>query len=161
MTTPSKQAQNRANDKQKPAVQYAKQPWELTIRKELFYPFEQLDDMQEIDLVFSQIISDCRKQIPYRIRSFERDSISQILRRNNIPPSALDHPEQIAVEVKMQVIQTVRKWPLYFCRLYRVVEERERDGVGRLLGISESGIRLISRNMDSDTEPLCITDHFE
>uniref|UniRef100_F1KSK8 Myosin-XV n=1 Tax=Ascaris suum TaxID=6253 RepID=F1KSK8_ASCSU len=147
--------------REKPAVQYVKQPWILTIRKELFFPYEQLDDIQEIDLVFAQIIADCRKQVPYRIRNYERDAISQILRSNNIPPAALDHPEEIAVEVKMHIIETVRKWPLYFCRLYAVVEERENDSVSRLLGVSESGVRLISRNVESTKEPLSISDHFD
>ncbi|KHN72863.1 Unconventional myosin-XV [Toxocara canis] len=147
--------------REKPAVQYVKQPWTLTIRKELFFPYEQLDDVQEIDLVFSQIIADCRKQIPYRIRNYERDAISQILRSNNVPPAALDHPEEIAVEVKMHIIETVRKWPLYFCRLYAVVEERENDSVNRLLGVGESGVRLISRNIENTKEPLSISDHFE
>lgn len=40
---------------------------------------ETLDDGVEIDLIFAQIIADCRRNIPYRIRKFEREVVNQIL----------------------------------------------------------------------------------
>jgi hypothetical protein len=78
-------------------ITYRKAPWELTIRKEvsftstndkqcvvllqLFFTNEQLDDPQELDLIFNQIIRDCRKSNPFRIRNYERETIAQILRK--------------------------------------------------------------------------------
>lgn len=48
---------------------------------QLFYPYEQLDDINEIDLLFSQIITDCRKPNRHRIRQYEKDEINKILRK--------------------------------------------------------------------------------
>ena len=45
----------------------------------VFYPGERLEDIDSIDLVFSQIINDCRKNNPHRIRQFERDRVNYIL----------------------------------------------------------------------------------
>ncbi|VDD88673.1 unnamed protein product [Enterobius vermicularis] len=151
--------------KEKPAVQYEVKPWSLTIRKEmqhfqLFYPYEQLDDINEIDLLFSQIITDCRKPNRHRIRQYEKDEINKILRDNAVPPEDLDHPERMRVEIKISVIEAARRWPLYFSRFYNVVEERDSELVNRLLGISESGIRLIARNIGNSEEPVYISDHF-
>uniref|UniRef100_A0A0N5AY31 SH3 domain-containing protein n=1 Tax=Syphacia muris TaxID=451379 RepID=A0A0N5AY31_9BILA len=150
-----------AKPKQKPAVQYEVKPWMLTIRKELFNPYEQLDDIHEIDLLFSQIITDCRKPNRYRIRQYERDEINKILRDNAVPPDDLDHPKRMPVEIKINVIEAARRWPLYFSRFYNVIEERNNEYVNRLLGISESGVRLIARNLSNADEPLFISDHFE
>lgn len=62
-----------------PATSFVNEPWKLTIRREVFYPGERLDDGDAIDLVFSQIINDCRKNNPHRIRQFERDRINYLL----------------------------------------------------------------------------------
>lgn len=64
------------------------------------------------------------------------------------------------VEIKISVIEAARRWPLYFSRFYNVVEERDSELVNRLLGISESGIRLIARNIGNSEEPVYISDHF-
>jgi hypothetical protein len=48
----------------------------------MFLPFEQFDEPGEIDLVFSQVIADCRKNNAFRIRPYEREIVSQILRES-------------------------------------------------------------------------------
>uniref|UniRef100_A0A183DKG5 Phosphorylase b kinase regulatory subunit n=1 Tax=Gongylonema pulchrum TaxID=637853 RepID=A0A183DKG5_9BILA len=113
---------------------------------QIFYPQEQLEDEMEIDLIFAQIIADCRKPNAYRIRNFERDAVSQILRTNRIPPAALDFPQQVAVDVKLAVIQCARGWPLYFSVIFPVVEQILNKGadevmmVQRLLAVHETGL---------------------
>lgn len=80
---------------------------------------------------------------------------------NSIPPAAIDRPREVPVDVKLHIIETARKWPLYFSRFYGVIEERDHENVYRIMGISESGIRLVSQNFEDRYEPFCITDHFE
>lgn len=61
---------------------YAEQPFELMLRREVFAPGEVLDDAQEIDLVFAQIIRDCKRQLNQpRIRRYEREAAQQLLRK--------------------------------------------------------------------------------
>lgn len=68
----------------------------------------------------------------------------------------------IATKVKVQIIEAARKWPLYFCRYYPVIEERPNDRIPLLLGVSETGIRLMSYSTNNtQNEPITIQDHFE
>ncbi|EJW73050.1 hypothetical protein WUBG_16040 [Wuchereria bancrofti] len=106
--------QQNEQQRERPAVQYIQQPWELMIRKQIFHPNEQLGEEQEIDLIFTQIITDCRKPKSYRIHNNERDAISQILRNYRIPPAMVDNPQLLLIDVKIAVIQCARRWPLYF-----------------------------------------------
>lgn len=66
---------------EKPAVKFVKAPWKLTIRKEMFYPGEVLNDIQIIDQVFAQIVEDCKKSYPYRIREQDRKQVETVLRK--------------------------------------------------------------------------------
>ena len=45
----------------------------------MFLPNERLDDVITINMVFAQIIEDCRRSIPYRIRLHEREVVKDIL----------------------------------------------------------------------------------
>ncbi|KAL3095356.1 hypothetical protein niasHS_007455 [Heterodera schachtii] len=148
------------------AISYAEQPFSLVLCRDLFVPGEVLDDASEVDLVFAQIIRDCRRQLgQLRIRRYEREAVQQLLRSFNVPPNALDKPATIPANVKLELIDIVRKWPLYFCRFFPVVEERPSGRFPQLLGISESGIRLISvhssRNVNNEELKMTIQDHFE
>ncbi|KAK5964470.1 hypothetical protein GCK32_002933, partial [Trichostrongylus colubriformis] len=147
------------NTHQPPAVRYLKQPWKLTIRKEMFHPQEKLDDVHVINQVFAQIISDCRKGIAYRIRAYERDDVVSILKDNNIPPELLNRQAEIPVDVKVAVITAARKWPLYFTQVYEVVEERLDESVSVLLSIGEHGIRLLLHTPLDKENPLKAQDH--
>ncbi|KHJ96970.1 myTH4 domain protein, partial [Oesophagostomum dentatum] len=146
---------------ERPAVRYVKQPWKLTIRKEMFHPQEQLDDVQVINQVFSQIISDCRKGIAYRIRAYERDDVVNILKSNNIPPDMLNRQSEIPLDIKVAVIEAARKWPLYFAQIYEVVEERLDESVSVLLAIGEHGVRLLLHTPLDKENPLKLQDHFQ
>jgi hypothetical protein len=37
-----------------------------------------------------------------------------------VPPAVLNTPDKIGTNIKLELIGIVRKWPLYFCRLYPV-----------------------------------------
>uniref|UniRef100_A0A915CY53 SH3 domain-containing protein n=1 Tax=Ditylenchus dipsaci TaxID=166011 RepID=A0A915CY53_9BILA len=136
-------------------------PRKIWQRKEVFESDELLDDGLEIDIIFAQIIADCKKNIPHRIRKYEKESINNILHEHNVPINLLDRLSEIPTNVKTHVINVVRKWPLYFCRLFPVIEERPKDRVHLFLGVSETGIRLISRNVENVQDPMIIQDHFE
>ncbi|KAL6722500.1 hypothetical protein Aduo_017619 [Ancylostoma duodenale] len=149
-----------ASSHERPAVRYVKQPWKLTIRKEMFHPQENLDDVQVINQVFAQIISDCRKGIAYRIRAYERDDVVNILKANNIPPEMLNRQSEIPLDVKVAVVEAARKWPLYFAQVYEVVEERLDESVSVLLSIGEHGVRLLLHTPLDKENPLKPQDHF-
>uniref|UniRef100_A0A914Y6P3 Uncharacterized protein n=1 Tax=Panagrolaimus superbus TaxID=310955 RepID=A0A914Y6P3_9BILA len=144
-----------------PATCFISEPWKLIIRREVFFPGETLDDIDSIDLVFSQIISDCRKHKPHRIRHFERDRINSILNEYRVPVESLDKPNEVSIEVKQDIISEARKWPLYFSRMYPAIEERNNERVFMILGVSENGIRLMTRNIENVNDPMVPQAHFE
>lgn len=158
---PQKYDTDSVKSRMKSAVRYVKQPWKLTIRKEMFHPQEVLDDVNVINQVFAQIISDCRKGIAYRIRTYEREDVVNILKASNIPPELLNRQAKIPVDVKIAVISAARKWPLYFMQVYEVVEERLDESVSLLLSISEHGVRLILNTSADKENPLKVQDHFD
>ncbi|KAE9414672.1 hypothetical protein Angca_006777 [Angiostrongylus cantonensis] len=161
LVKPQKYHADSVNSQQKPAVRYVKQPWKLTIRKEMFHPQEVLDDVNVINQVFAQIISDCRKGIAYHIRTYERDDVVNILKAENIPPELLERQAEIPVDVKVAVISAARKWPLYFMQVYEAVEERIDESVSVLLSISEHGVRLILHTPLDKENPLKVQDHLD
>eukprot|EP00081_Caenorhabditis_elegans_P009581 NP_001294790.1 Heavy chain, Unconventional Myosin [Caenorhabditis elegans] len=145
---------------EKPAVKFVKAPWKLTIRKEMFYPGEVLNDIQIIDQVFAQIVEDCKKSYPYRIREQDRKQVETVLRQYEIPPSDLNNQSNIHPDVKVAVIELARLWPLYFNQVYEVVEKRPDESVSTIFAISEHGIRLIVHTPHDLENPLKIQDFF-
>ncbi|KAI1732086.1 myosin head (motor domain) domain-containing protein [Ditylenchus destructor] len=120
----------------------------------------------EIPLIGSNYMSfdkqyDLRKPCPHRMRKYEIASLNEILLSNNISAHLGQLINEIPTAVKAQLIDAVRKWPLYFCRMYAVIEERPNDRVPLFIGISETGIRLISYNSVNEQDPMIIQDHFE
>ncbi|VDM92805.1 unnamed protein product, partial [Litomosoides sigmodontis] len=152
--------------RERPAVQYVQQPWNLTVRKQIFHPNEQLGEEQEIDLIFTQIITDCRKPKNYYIHNSERDAISQILRNYRIPPTMLDNPKLLTMDVKVAVIQCARRWPLYFSVQFPAVQQfmsrvtNEVVNAYRILAVHESGLTLLSQDECGAKIGLNILDHF-
>ncbi|UMM40185.1 hypothetical protein L5515_016916 [Caenorhabditis briggsae] len=145
---------------EKPAVKFVKAPWKLTIRKEMFYPGEVLNDIQIIDQVFAQIVEDCKKSYPYRIRLEDRKQVEDVLRAHEIPPSDLNNQSNIHPDVKVAIIERARLWPLYFNQVYEVTEKRPDESVSTIFAISEHGIRLIIHTPHDLEHPLKIQDFF-
>ena len=63
--------------------------------------------------------------------------------------------------IKNEIINEVRKWPLYFCRMYPVIKEQENNRVFMILAIGENGIRLMTRNIEDSNDPMVPQGHFE
>ncbi|CAL2049495.1 unnamed protein product [Caenorhabditis brenneri] len=145
---------------EKPAVKFVKAPWKLTIRKEMFYPGEVLNDIQIIDQVFAQIVEDCKKSYPYRIRLEDRKQVEDILRHYEVPPSDLNNQSNIHPDVKVAIIEKARLWPLYFNQIYEVIEKRPDESVSIIFAISEHGIRLLVHTPHDLEHPLKIQDYF-
>ncbi|ULT80880.1 hypothetical protein L3Y34_011038 [Caenorhabditis briggsae] len=145
---------------EKSAVKFVKAPWKLTIRKEMFYPGEVLNDIQIIDQVFAQIVEDCKKSYPYRIRLEDRKQVEDVLRAHEIPPSDLNNQSNIHPDVKVAIIERARLWPLYFNQVYEVTEKRPDESVSTIFAISEHGIRLIIHTPHDLEHPLKIQDFF-
>uniref|UniRef100_A0AC34Q1U1 Uncharacterized protein n=1 Tax=Panagrolaimus sp. JU765 TaxID=591449 RepID=A0AC34Q1U1_9BILA len=144
-----------------PAVTYIEEPWQLTIRREVFYPGEKLDDLDTIDLIFAQIIADCRKSNPHRIRQFEKDRINFILNKHQVPVESLNNASEISTNIKTEIINEVRKWPLYFCRMYPVILEKENVRTFMVFAVGENGIRLMTRNVENLEDPMVPQEHFD
>ncbi|CAD6189023.1 unnamed protein product [Caenorhabditis auriculariae] len=145
---------------EKPAFKYVKAPWKLTIRKEMFYPGEVLNDIQVIDQVFAQVIEDCRKSYPYRIRLYERQQVEEILREDNVPPEHLNNQTSIHPDTKVRIIENARQWPIYFSQIYEVIEMRTKELVNVLFSISEHGVRILLHTPHDLENPLKVQDHF-
>ncbi|KAK0396293.1 hypothetical protein QR680_001659 [Steinernema hermaphroditum] len=144
-----------------PAVGMLNPSIEIVIRKDVFMPNEQIEDDLDANLIFAQIIDDCKTHNIMKLRKHERDVVVHILTTNGIPPQMLEHPKDIPIEVKMGVIQAARSWPIYFSRLFEVNEERYGGSVPRLISVGETGVRVLVADPLNRIEPYRIQDHFE
>uniref|UniRef100_A0A915K2X2 SH3 domain-containing protein n=1 Tax=Romanomermis culicivorax TaxID=13658 RepID=A0A915K2X2_ROMCU len=149
----------KSNKKKLSVLTYENAPWRLKIRKELFYPNESLDEEELMNLLFYQIISDCKEPNPFRIRPKDRDMVANHLRSYDVNFTSMQN-EKITNGLKKSVIDIARSWPLYFCKMFPIVEDRESEFLAQLLGLSENGIFLLYRNVSNSDEPLKILDRF-
>uniref|UniRef100_A0AC35U5Z5 MFS domain-containing protein n=1 Tax=Rhabditophanes sp. KR3021 TaxID=114890 RepID=A0AC35U5Z5_9BILA len=131
---------------------------QILLRKELFYPGEVLEEI-ELDLVYLQIIGDCKQNNPYVISKTERESANKILRQNKLGINDIDDPRKVPFDVKMTVVDNARMWPFYFSRMYTVYKVNEM--LPYLVIISENGVFICYENTEkANTDPIEILDHF-
>ncbi|TMS35963.1 hypothetical protein L596_003243 [Steinernema carpocapsae] len=62
-----------------PAVGLQNQPFKITIRKDIFLPNENIEAEVDADLIFEQIIGDCKTHNILKLRKHERDVVVHIL----------------------------------------------------------------------------------
>ncbi|XP_071797205.1 unconventional myosin-XV-like isoform X2 [Asterias amurensis] len=133
---------------------YNRVRWRLYIRKEVFTPGERLDNPMAQQLIFYQIVTDTFSKSCIRMSREEKRSVRDMLDPEGINPQNAGQKTKL----KKDVIEMVRKFPLYFSRLYPVTGSRTNRQV-ELLGISESGIRLIKREYDQSKDQLTVLEH--
>lgn len=77
------------------------------------------------------------------------------------PESLANNLSEINTKIKIEVIEEARKWPLYLCRFYPVIEERLNEQIPLLLGINETGIYLLLNSFNNkQNKTIKIQSHF-
>ncbi|CEF59854.1 Unconventional myosin-XV [Strongyloides ratti] len=145
------------NIKSKDAIVISSNLYNITLRKELFYPHE-IPDKYEIDLIYLQIINDCKENNPYRIEKKERDSINKILRYNKISLYDINEPEKIPLKVKDDIVNCARGWPLYFSKIFFVTKINDDNFQKCQLRLSEKSVYVVEVDLNSRTNPYTIID---
>lgn len=54
-------------------------PWKFNLRKEVFTPNEKLENPSSIDLIFNQVVKDCKAASHPRMTEEEQTELSQFL----------------------------------------------------------------------------------
>ncbi|CAG0888186.1 unnamed protein product, partial [Cyprideis torosa] len=139
-----------------PFSTYARVPWTMHIRKEVFSPRESLSNQLALHLIFTQIVQDVLTPIPStgaaggRITRSEQERMSHLLDSYGI---TVDNVASAAhkASIKRHVVEVAREWPFYFARLFPVTGGREHGDIN-LLGVSHAGVRLIRRGGGQDAD---------
>ncbi|XP_067317844.1 unconventional myosin-XV [Anolis sagrei] len=117
---------------------YRSVSWKIYLRKEVFYPKENINNPLLLDLLFRQIFSDTQSEACLRITQDERLRMKTLFAENK-----LDSFSPVADEsVKKEIISVARDvWEVYFSRLFPATGS---VGTGvQILAVSDTGIKLL------------------
>uniref|UniRef100_A0A3B4GXA4 Unconventional myosin-XV-like n=1 Tax=Pundamilia nyererei TaxID=303518 RepID=A0A3B4GXA4_9CICH len=116
---------------------YSNVPWKLYMRKEVFYPKENLNNPLILDLIFRQIVHDTFSEACIRITQEERQKMKDLL-ENKVDQVSGTYNEN----VKKKVVTVARdEWEIYFSRLFPASGS---VGTGvQVLSVSHKGIKLL------------------
>ncbi|XP_073945591.1 uncharacterized protein [Choristoneura fumiferana] len=110
---------------------YARVPWKLRVRKEVFAPQETYSDPAILDLLYAQIVSDVTSTASsLRVGASERRAGAAWLRSAGAAP---------ARQAKRQLVEIARSWPFYFARLFSA---RVPPGESAVLAVSHSAVTI-------------------
>jgi myosin-15 len=142
-----------------PFYTYVRVPWTLDIRKEVFSPLERLENSTVVHLVFIQIVQDLFSNDCIRFNKEERRGIMALLESNGI------HQRNLAshlhtLETKTRIIEAAKDTPFYFSRLFPVNGGSRHRNL-HLVGVSHSGVRLITRCKDMNDDRLSVMEHIK
>ncbi|XP_042293750.1 unconventional myosin-XV [Sceloporus undulatus] len=117
---------------------YRNVSWRIYLRKEVFYPKENINNPLLLDLLFRQIFSDTQSDACLRISQEERLRMKALFAENK-----LDSFSPVADEsVKKEIVSVARDvWEVYFSRLFPATGS---VGTGvQILAVSDMGIKLL------------------
>nr|XP_026653711.1 unconventional myosin-XV [Zonotrichia albicollis] len=117
---------------------YHNVPWKILIRKEVFYPKDNINHPLLLDLIFRQIFNDVLSDSCIRISHEERLRLKSLFAENK-----LDSFSPVATEsVKREIIAAARDGcEVYFSRLFPATGS---VGTGvQILAVSHAGIKLL------------------
>ncbi|NXF52904.1 MYO15 protein, partial [Oceanites oceanicus] len=117
---------------------YHNVPWKIYIRKEVFYPKDNINNPLLLDLIFRQIFNDTLSDTCIRISQEERLRLKSLFAENK-----LDSFSPVATEsVKREIIAAARDGcEVYFSRLFPATGS---VGTGvQILAVSHTGIKLL------------------
>lgn len=115
------------------------------MRKEVFRPNETLGPSACIDLLFAQILIDVFGPC-IRMSSLEKRNAMNFLSSHGID-SEMPHAN-VRTNVKRQLIEIARSWPLYFSRLFVVNGSPHYPDV-KVLAVNHSGVYLARKDNES------------
>ncbi|XP_066876789.1 unconventional myosin-XV isoform X1 [Kogia breviceps] len=117
---------------------YRNAPWQIFLRKEVFYPKDSYSHPVQLDLLFRQILHDTLSEACLRISAEERLQMKALFAQNQ-----LDTQRPLVTEsVKRAVVSIARdSWEVYFSRLFPATGS---VGTGvQILAVSHTGIKLL------------------
>ncbi|CAK6437606.1 unnamed protein product [Pipistrellus nathusii] len=117
---------------------YQDPPWQIFLRKEVFYPKDSYSHPVQLDLLFRQILHDTLSEACLRISEDERLKMKALFAQNQ-----LDTQRPLVTEsVKRAVVNTARdSWEVYFSRLFPATGS---VGTGvQILAVAHTGIKLL------------------
>ncbi|XP_040830480.1 unconventional myosin-XV [Ochotona curzoniae] len=117
---------------------YQDAPWQIFLRKEVFYPKDSYSHPVQLDLLFRQILHDTLSDTCLRISQDERLQMKALFAQNQLDTQ---HP-LVTESVKRAVVSTARdSWQVYFSRLFPATGS---VGTGvQILAVSHTGIKLL------------------
>uniref|UniRef100_A0A3B3ULS8 Myosin XVA n=1 Tax=Poecilia latipinna TaxID=48699 RepID=A0A3B3ULS8_9TELE len=116
---------------------YSNVPWKLFMRKEVFYPKENLNNPLILDLIFRQIVHDTFSEACVRITQEERQKMKDLF-ENKVDQASGTHDESVKKKV---VAMAKDSWEIYFSRLFPASGS---VGTGvQVLSVSHKGIKLL------------------
>uniref|UniRef100_A0A7N4V6M3 Myosin XVA n=1 Tax=Sarcophilus harrisii TaxID=9305 RepID=A0A7N4V6M3_SARHA len=113
-------------------------PWNIYLRKEVFYPKDSYNHPVLLDLLFRQILHDTFSEACIRISKEERMKMKSIFVQNKLDSL---HPV-VNESIKRTVVNEAREsWEVYFSRLFPATGS---VGTGvQILAVSHVGIKLL------------------
>lgn len=100
-------------------ITYNRVSWLLRVRKEVFTPTEPLGPPAALHLIFCQIVSDVYGVTAcIRLTQSEKRAGITMLSGYGITAENFNSPHR--ANIKRNVVELARTWPLYFARLFQV-----------------------------------------
>lgn len=100
-------------------ITYNRVSWLLRVRKEVFTPTEPLGPPTALHLIFCQIVSDVYGVTAcIRLTQSEKRAGISMLSGYGITAENFNSPHR--ANIKRNVVELARTWPLYFARLFQV-----------------------------------------
>lgn len=126
-----------------PHLTYSRVPWSLTLRKEVFAPGETLHG-EALHLVFCQVVLDVYAGNTPRITHEQRTHMRKIMDNRGITPNNT-FSQHHKTNVKREIVDLAKSWPLYFAAIFPVTGSRKSGDV-EMVAVSHSGVRLLRRD---------------
>ncbi|KAJ8922961.1 hypothetical protein NQ315_001507 [Exocentrus adspersus] len=127
-------------------VTYNRVSWLLRVRKEVFSPSESLGAPTTLHLIFCQIVGDVYGLTPcLRLTQSEKRAGVNMLSGYGV--TAENYNNSHRANIKRNVVELARTWPLYFARLFPVSGAAQLSEV-QLVAVSHWGVHLVRREQN-------------
>ncbi|XP_045547991.1 unconventional myosin-XV [Salmo salar] len=126
---------------------YTNVPWEIYLRKEVFYPNDGFDHPLVLDLIFKQIVNDTLSPACVRISNQERMKMKSLFEKHGVERNT----DTVDEEVKKAVVTVAKEsWDIYFSCLFPASGSA---GTGvQVLSVSHTGMKLLKTVKSSTKE---------